>query len=839
MSNSSSRSAFEAIPGKDALLEYQSKSYPAKTYVEKDGLVYKSLTATSNTFLTPQWELIADLREVRVPNISSRNALTGNTPTSGTTGIRIPILDNTNVLVLNAIGDPQVAANKFARYNYNKVNGTWLLLQVGTGATNSNVSNYQLLTNKPAVVSGITVNVGGGLTGGGSVLGTSIAPYAAGGTITVSHADTSSQANINNSGYAYVQQLRFDTYGHVTGATSSTWVHPATSAQASVTNSGFAYIQSVSLDANGHVSGLGTSTWAHPDTSTQADSNNSGNVFIQSIFLDGAGHVTGIATGTASGGGGGGSPLKYNGDFGGVLTMNSGGTLTISGGTNIATIRTGNATNAGLRINLLPAGATTQVQFNNSGFLGASANFTYNTATNILTSPNINLSAVPATGTLGDNIVVRNTITGAIQTIPNSSIITTANNGLNKVGTNVRLGGVLTGDTIITGGFGLNFMNNYWTFGGARNAGTVGAYSIVVGQGGNVVSGLNSSTFGVGNVVSGIGSHSFGYNNVVSGDLSITLNANNNATGIECSTAIGRYTMASGSYTLAAGRGSIVNVTAAGQTSFNFSENNGSQTAGHGALAANSAILGGINHNVNGASSIVLGGQTNKLTSGVRSAIIAGASNTITAVSADGSVIIGGQTNLINDSAVSLIGSAYNAQINTSNNSLILGGNGVIINSGYNIIALGINSTTLTNTYDSHTIVNLLAIRATPTTSISTDFVLAWNSTDKKVKLGTISSTSDIRLKKDFSVIEHVVDKISTLDAYEYTNNDVIKPMEGIKNYGLTAQQVEKVFPHVVKDNYDYEGEVYKTVDYRHLVPVLFAAIKELNEKIKKLESKI
>ena len=33
------RSGFEAIAGKDALLEYTSKVYPEKTYVERNGLV--------------------------------------------------------------------------------------------------------------------------------------------------------------------------------------------------------------------------------------------------------------------------------------------------------------------------------------------------------------------------------------------------------------------------------------------------------------------------------------------------------------------------------------------------------------------------------------------------------------------------------------------------------------------------------------------------------------------------------------------------------------------------------------------------------------------------------
>ena len=46
-----------------------------------------------------------------------------------------------------------------------------------------------------------------------------------GGTITstgtLSHAATSSQANVDNSGNYFIQDLTFDTYGHVTGVVSA------------------------------------------------------------------------------------------------------------------------------------------------------------------------------------------------------------------------------------------------------------------------------------------------------------------------------------------------------------------------------------------------------------------------------------------------------------------------------------------------------------------------------------------------------------------------------------------------------------------------------------------
>jgi hypothetical protein len=55
------------------------------------------------------------------------------------------------------------------------------------------------------------VTAGGGISGGGTS-----------GTVTVSHADTSSQASVNNSGATVIQDVTLDTYGHVTGLASKT-----------------------------------------------------------------------------------------------------------------------------------------------------------------------------------------------------------------------------------------------------------------------------------------------------------------------------------------------------------------------------------------------------------------------------------------------------------------------------------------------------------------------------------------------------------------------------------------------------------------------------------------
>jgi NifU-like protein involved in Fe-S cluster formation len=208
----------------------------------------------------------------------------------------------------------------------------------------------------------ITIAAGSGLTTGGTFTTNATVNN----TITLAHADTSSVSTVNNSGNTFIQDLGFDSFGHVTSvgsaensivvgslvdqtetATSSyilfdgsgvgvtvenvtsgsidqakvTISHADTSSVASVNNSGNTFIQDLTFDGFGHVvfvasatatdtnttytagSGLtltGT-TFAHSDTSTQGNVNNSGNTFIQDLTFDTYGHVTGVTSAAVGG----------------------------------------------------------------------------------------------------------------------------------------------------------------------------------------------------------------------------------------------------------------------------------------------------------------------------------------------------------------------------------------------------------------------------------------------------------------------------------------------------------------------------------------------------------
>lgn len=109
---------------------------------------------------------------------------------------------------------------------------------------------------------------------------------------------------------------------------------------------------------------------------------------------------------------------------------------------------------------------------------------------------------------------------------------------------------------------------------------------------------------------------------------------------------------------------------------------------------------------------------------------------------------------------------------------------------------------------------------------------------------GTITATgevtayylSDLTLKKnikDFTAL----DILDNLCPKSFQWNEKAKELNSQKddrvNYGLIAQEVEKILPELVHPIY----EDYKAVDYIQLVPILLQAVKELKEEIKTLKS--
>ncbi|HAS42691.1 MAG TPA: hypothetical protein DCS93_19580 [Microscillaceae bacterium] len=92
---------------------------------------------------------------------------------------------------------------------------------------------------------------------------------------------------------------------------------------------------------------------------------------------------------------------------------------------------------------------------------------------------------------------------------------------------------------------------------------------------------------------------------------------------------------------------------------------------------------------------------------------------------------------------------------------------------------------------------------------------------------GTITDVSDHRLKTAFKPIENALDRLKKLQGYTYhMKNDPKKERE----YGVIAQDVQKVFPEMVKVIDKDKG--YLGVSYIQLIPVILEAIKTQDEKI-------
>jgi hypothetical protein len=91
---------------------------------------------------------------------------------------------------------------------------------------------------------------------------------------------------------------------------------------------------------------------------------------------------------------------------------------------------------------------------------------------------------------------------------------------------------------------------------------------------------------------------------------------------------------------------------------------------------------------------------------------------------------------------------------------------------------------------------------------------------------GNVTAYSDARLKENIETISGALGKVAAMRGVTYTRKDT-----GAKGIGVLAQEIQEVIPEVVLDN----GE-HLSVSYGNLVGVLIEAIKELSERVRKLE---
>ena len=99
---------------------------------------------------------------------------------------------------------------------------------------------------------------------------------------------------------------------------------------------------------------------------------------------------------------------------------------------------------------------------------------------------------------------------------------------------------------------------------------------------------------------------------------------------------------------------------------------------------------------------------------------------------------------------------------------------------------------------------------------------------------------SDIAMKKNLKTISNPLDKVMSISGYNFDwKQKVLKDRGGEdgffvrkKDVGIIAQEVEKICPEIVGTREDGN----KAVRYEKLVPLLIESIKELTNKVKRLE---
>ena len=108
--------------------------------------------------------------------------------------------------------------------------------------------------------------------------------------------------------------------------------------------------------------------------------------------------------------------------------------------------------------------------------------------------------------------------------------------------------------------------------------------------------------------------------------------------------------------------------------------------------------------------------------------------------------------------------------------------------------------------------------------------VMSLHGNGNVVVAGTLTQSSDERLKKNIVPLRDVLSRLQSLNAYTYQWNDSLRGKE--IQLGFLAQEIEKEFPELV--HADEKG--MKSVAYSNMVPVLLEAIKELKQEIDQLK---
>jgi hypothetical protein len=105
---------------------------------------------------------------------------------------------------------------------------------------------------------------------------------------------------------------------------------------------------------------------------------------------------------------------------------------------------------------------------------------------------------------------------------------------------------------------------------------------------------------------------------------------------------------------------------------------------------------------------------------------------------------------------------------------------------------------------------------------------LYYNSASDTLYATNYNTASDRNLKDNIATLNNSLEVVNKMNAVEFDWKNT-----GKKSYGVIAQELEQILPELVDDT---EGR--KTVNYNALIGFLIGSVKELSEKVEKLEKK-
>jgi hypothetical protein len=355
---------------------------------------------------------------------------------------------------------------------------------------------------------------------------------------------------------------------------------------------------------------------------------------------------------------------------------------------------------------------------------------------------------------------------------------------------------------------------------------TPAPYAIVASSAAMLTGGFSvqNNIFGLPNVIGGAA-----VNFVGSGVLGATISGGGgvaNLFGSDSNSVTGSFgTVSGGSGNTAAGY-----LTTVGGGFFNMASNSYATVSGgygNSASATYATVGGGFGNGATGAYAVVGGGYGN-FASGNSSAVPGGFGNTAAGMR---SFAAGSGAQALNDycfvwSGGGSFGSTGNSQF------LINASGGVGIGTAsplapLHVLGSGGSNLILQDRLDSH--YWSIYTEICPGCSQGTANLLfqpdSGNGAFIRRSDGAYVNGSDLRLKRDITPLDGVLDRVMHLRPVSYRFRSESAEMP--RSLGLVAQEVEPLFPEVVGDCAGFKG-----LAYSELVPVTIRAIQELNQKV-------